>query len=117
MKFVADENIDLPIIARLRDDGHDVYAVIETSAGISDEEVLKQANRQGVVLLTCDKDFGELVYRDKRYTCGIVLLRLAGLSKNEKVEIVANVINKHASELEKAFTVISHHNLRIRPRI
>jgi len=117
MKFVADENIDLPIIARLQNDGHEVYAVIEKSAGISDDNVLNQANQQGVVLLTGDKDFGELVYRDKRYTCGIVLIRLAGLSNNEKVQIVANVINEHASELENAFTVISHHNLRIRPRI
>ena len=117
MKFVADENVDLPIIARLRNDEHEVSAVIEMSAGISDDEVLKQANRQGNVLLTGDKDFGELVYRDKRYTCGIVLIRLEGLSNNEKVEIVANVINEHASELGNAFTVITHHNLRIRPRI
>ena len=117
MKFVADENVDLPLIARLRKDGHDVYAVFEMSAGISDEEVLKQANQQGVVLLTGDKDFGELVYRDRRYTCGIVLIRLSGLTTTEKVEIVANVINDHASELENAFTVISQRNLRIRPRI
>jgi predicted nuclease of predicted toxin-antitoxin system len=117
MKFVADENIDLPIIARLRNDGHEVHAVMEMSAGISDDEVLKQANRQGVVLLTGDKDFGELVYRDKRYNCGIVLIRLSGLHNNEKAEIVASVIRDHASELENAFTVISHRNLRIRPRI
>lgn len=68
-------------------------------------------------MLTSDKDFGELVYRDKRYNCGIVLLRLAGLSNSEKTEIVASVVKDHASELENAFTVISHHNLRIRPRI
>ncbi|SRR5581483_478657 len=117
MKFVADENIDLPIIARLRNDGHEVYAVVEMSAGISDNEVLKQANQRGVILLTGDKDFGELVHRDKRYTCGIVLIRLAGLSNNQKAQIVANVIRNHSSELENAFTVISHHNLRIRPRI
>jgi predicted nuclease of predicted toxin-antitoxin system len=117
MKFVADENVDLPLIARLRKDGHDVYAVIEMSAGISDDEVLKQANQQGVVLLTGDKDFGELVYRDRRYTCGIVLIRLSGLTTTEKVEIVANVINDHGSELANAFTVISQRNLRIRPRI
>ncbi len=91
MKFVADENIDQPIIDRLRNDGHDVYAVIEMSAGVSDNEVLKQANQQGVVLLKSDKDFGELVYRDKRFTCGIVLIRLAGLTTDEKVEIVARV--------------------------
>ncbi len=117
MKFVVDENVDLPIITRLRNDGHEVYAVIEVSAGISDDEVLKQANKQGVVLLTGDKDFGELVYRDKKYNCGIVLIRLAGLSNIEKAEIVASVIQDHAAELENAFTVISHHNLRIRPRI
>ena len=117
MKFVADENVDLPVLARLRNDGHEIYAVIEMSAGVSDDEVLKQANRQGVVLLTSDKDFGELVYRDKRYTCGIVLIRLAGLSSSEKIEIVASVIREHASELENSFTVITHHNLRIRPRI
>ena len=58
MKFVADENVDLPILARLRNGGHEVYAVSEMSAGISDDEVLKQANQQGVVLLTGDKDFG-----------------------------------------------------------
>jgi predicted nuclease of predicted toxin-antitoxin system len=117
MKFVVDENVDLPIIARLRNDGHEVYAVIEVSAGISDDEVLKQANKQGVVLLTSDKDFGELVYRDNRYSCGIVLIRLAGLSNIEKAEIVASVIQDHSAELENAFTVISHRNLRIRPRI
>jgi predicted nuclease of predicted toxin-antitoxin system len=117
MRFVADENVDQPIIARLRNDGHEVHAVIEMSAGISDDEVLKQANQQGVVLLTGDKDFGELVYRDKKYNCGIVLIRLAGLSNDEKGEIVANVIQDHAGELENAFTVISHRNLRIRPRI
>ncbi len=117
MKLVADENVDLPIIARLRSDGHQVHAVIEMSAGASDEEVLKQAGNQGVVLLTADKDFGELIYRNKRYTCGVVLIRLAGLPNKEKAEIVAGVINEHASELENAFTVISHHNLRIRPRL
>jgi len=52
MRFVADENVDLPIITRLRKDGHEVQAVIEMSAGISDDQVLKRANQQGVVLLT-----------------------------------------------------------------
>jgi predicted nuclease of predicted toxin-antitoxin system len=78
---------------------------------------LKFANEQGVVLLTGDKDFGEMAYRDKRFTCGIVLIRLAGLSNHEKSEIVANVIREHSNELGNAFTVISSHNLRIRPRI
>lgn len=117
MKFIADENVDYPIITRLRADGHEVHAVVESSAGITDEQVLEQANQQEMVLLTNDKDFGELVYRDKRYTCGIMLFRLAGLSNLRKAEIVAGVIKEHMGELEKAFTVITPHNIRIRRRI
>lgn len=117
MKILADENIDRPIINRLRNEGHEVDAVAEMSAGISDDEVLRRANQKGVVLLTSDKDFGEMVYRDRRFTCGIVLIRLSGMENDEKAEIVANVIHDHADELRSAFTVVSHRNLRIRPRL
>ncbi len=58
MKFVADENIDLPIIPRLRKDRHEVNAVIELAAGILDNEVLKLANVQGFVLLTAERISG-----------------------------------------------------------
>jgi predicted nuclease of predicted toxin-antitoxin system len=117
MKFIADENIDYPIIARLRRDGHDVYAVVESSAGISDDVVLSKANEQEVVLLTSDKDFGEMVYRDRRFTHGIILLRLAGLANEKKAEIVASVIQEHGGELAGSFTVVSPRGVRIRPRI
>lgn len=117
MKFIADESVDYPIITRLRADGHEVFAIVESSAGISDEQVLEHANQQELVLLTNDKDFGELVYRDKRYTCGIMLFRLAGLNNLQKAEIVAGVIKEHMGELENAFTVISPYNIRIRRRL
>lgn len=117
MKIIADENVDQPIISRLRKAGHEVHAIIEMEAGISDKEVLHLATQKGIVLLTSDKDFGELVYRDRKSACGIVLIRLAGLTNKDKSEIVARVISEHANELENAFTVISAKNLRIRPRI
>jgi predicted nuclease of predicted toxin-antitoxin system len=109
--------VDLPIIIRLRNDGHEVHAIVEGPTGITDDEVLKLANSKGVVLLTGDKDFGELVYRDKRYNCGVVLMRLAGLENHQKAAVVAGVIKDHANELEKAFTVISPYKVRIRPRM
>ena len=87
MTFLADENVDQPIVAGLRAAGHTVLAVVEMASSISDDVVLEMANRQGMVLLTGDKDFGELIYRDHHYTFGIVLIRLAGLTAKAKADL------------------------------
>ena len=117
MKFVADESVDQPIVTHLREKGHTVLAIVELEPGISDETVLSIANEQKTVLLTGDKDFGELVFRDHQYAFGIVLIRLAGLSASEKAEIVASVVKTYESKLDQSFTVISSNNVRIRSRL
>ncbi len=57
MKFLADENIDRQIVAALRQSGHDVTYVAELDPGITDDQVLDIATREGLLLLTADKDF------------------------------------------------------------
>ena len=114
MKFVADESVDFPIVERLRQDGHSVWAVVEMDAGIADDLVLDHANQQNAVLLTADKDFGELVFRLKRLNLGVVLVRLAGLPPKRKAEVVARVISEKGEELKEAFSVITANALRIR---
>jgi len=84
MTFVADESIDRQIVERLRADGHVVRYVAEAAPGMPDDLVLDLANRESAPLLTADKDFGELVYRQGRLTSGVVLIRLAGLSAVRK---------------------------------
>ena len=117
MNFLADESVDQPIVERLRADGHAILAVIETEPSIPDEEVLTRANQHEALLLTADKDFGELVFRQRRLATGVVLLRLAGLSPGAKASIVSTVIRDHASELPGAFTVVSPGIVRIRPQL
>jgi predicted nuclease of predicted toxin-antitoxin system len=85
---MADENIDRQIVERLRQDGHEVWYVAEMDPGVSDQEVLTFANNEQAVLLTADKDFGELVYRQELVNPGVILLRLAGLSPDVKAELV-----------------------------
>jgi predicted nuclease of predicted toxin-antitoxin system len=62
MRFLADENVSRHVIERLRNAGHDVTAVAETRAGASDEEVLNAADADGRILITEDRDFGEMVF-------------------------------------------------------
>ncbi len=117
MNFLADENVDRQIVERLRRMGHNVEYVAETDAGISDDEVLEIANKKTLLLLTSDKDFGELVFRQQRITSGVVLIRLAGLSPTRKAEIVVSAVEKHGTELEHSFSVITPGAVRIRHEI
>ena len=114
MNFLADESVDRQIVDRLREDSHLVWYVAEMAPGISDDVVLDLANREAALLLTADKDFGELVYRQGRLAPGVVLIRLAGLSPMSKADVVAFAISEHVTELPRAFTVITPGGIRIR---
>ena len=114
MDILADESIDGPIVYRLRQDGYVVHYVAEMEPGISDDAVLDLANREMALLLTADRDFGELVYRQGRTTSGIVLVRLAGLSPTRKADLVSTALDQHGSELLHSFTVISPGTVRVR---
>lgn len=114
MNFLADENIDRQIVEHLRQDGHFVWYVAEMEPGISDDLVLDLANQEGALLLTSDKDFGELVFRLRRIASGVVLIRLSGLSITSKAEILTRVINQRTNELLGAFTVVTPTAIRIR---
>jgi predicted nuclease of predicted toxin-antitoxin system len=83
---------------------------------IADEEVLQQANALGAVLLTADKDFGELVFRQSSYTPGWSCFALRGLANATKAEIVGEVCRDRAAELVDAFSVVAPGQVRIRRR-
>lgn len=114
MNFLADESIDRQIVERLRADGHSVQSVAEMEPGISDDIVLVLANRVSALLLTADKDFGEMVYRQRRLLAGVVLVRLSGLPPVRKAEVVAAAICEHGREFLRSFSVIEPGRVRIR---
>ena len=116
MNIFADEGVDRQIVERLRQAGHSVPYVAEMAPGISDNDVLGEANRSGMVLMTQDKDFGELVFRQRLVAKGVILLRLAGLSNAAKAETVSLAVQQHGTEFENAFTVISPGVVRVRHR-
>lgn len=117
MYFVADESIDRQIVDRLREDGYQVFFIAEMEPGISDDEVLEIANREKSPLITADRDFGELIFRQRRVMSGIILARLVGISATRKAEIVSSVIRQHIMRLSDSFVVITPGVIRIRKNI
>lgn len=114
MNWLADESVDGPVVARLRQEGLAIAYVAELFPGISDDQVLAEANRLDAILLTADKDFGELVYRLHSVSKGVVLLRMSGLPLPRKAQLVWDAIRNHGGQMADAFTVITHNSLRIR---
>lgn len=116
MKLVADESVDAQIVEGLRAGSHDVTYLAEFAPGTEDPDVLALASASEALLVTADKDFGELVFRQNQVHAGVVLIRLAGLSAERKKSIVVGAIQQHAPELTGAFAVISALAVRIRRR-
>ena len=114
MTFLADECVDRQIVELLRLDGHEVAYVAEMSPGIMDDVVLMESRISASVLITADKDFGELVFRQRRASTGVLLIRLWGLGPDVKASLVSRAIREHGEELAGAFAVLSPGNIRIR---
>lgn len=114
MKLLADENIAAPLVQALRQAGHDVTYVAELAPGIADEAVLSLARQQGRLLLTEDKDFGELVFRLKRHPPGIILLRLAVPGWQRQYDRIQALFANHSARLAATYTVVDGRRFRFR---
>ena len=113
--LVADESVDGPIVQTLRAEGHEVMYIAEAGPGASDDAVLAVANEHGAVLLTEDKDFGEMVFRQGKVSAGVILVRVDGLSNRRKAEIVVAALRQLGGAVTRSFTVIAPGQVRVRP--
>ena len=95
--------------------GHDVRLVSETDPRASDETVLAMAHEEGCIVITEDKDFGELIAVQRRPHSGII--RFLELSVSEQVTAMQEVLSHYRSELESgAVMVVTRGRIRVRPR-
>ncbi len=115
LSFVADENFDFTVVKELRERGFSVLAIAESFFSIADPQVLQIAVDRNAILLTEDKDFGELVHRLRMPHCGILLVRLLKADSIEKTKRVCEVIGSQHNQLKNSFSVLTIDQLRIRP--
>ena len=115
MKFLADECCDSSLVAQLREEGHNVSYVAEEKAGATDDTILSDAYKEGRILLTEDKDFGELVFRLKKPCHGIILIRIDVKERNTKWNRLKTLIEKYEGRLHGHFVIIDRQKFRFRP--
>ncbi len=114
MKFLADEGVDTSVVIGLRSLGYDVCFVIEEERSRDDDVLLEKAKNENRILITRDKDFGELVYRLNKAHAGVILIPLEGLTTLERGEMVCKLISQYTYQLQNSFSVIQRGVIRIR---
>ena len=114
MKFLADESIEKPVVDWLRGQDFDVRYVTEITPSINDEEVIRFANDEGRILITNDKDFGELVFRQSKIIMGVLLIRATNERTSNKIRLVREVLEKARNKLAGYFVVVNEAGIRMK---
>jgi predicted nuclease of predicted toxin-antitoxin system len=103
------------VVERLRADGHDVAHAFDTGPDISDAALLAFAAREGRIIVTIDKDFGALVFRDGLSRVGVLRIREA--KPAAQAQRASELIALYGGELEAgAFVVDDGDTARVRPK-
>jgi len=112
MKFLADENCDFSVVRALRAAGHDVLAVVELSPASEDLEVIKLALEGKRILLTEDKDFGQLVHAHGHKIHSVVFMRYPARVRKSLVRDIVRLAKIHGRKLAGCFVVVEPGRIR-----
>lgn len=107
MKFLVDESVEFPVVTFLRSIGQTPVSIAEDAPSIRDTDVLAAARRAKRILLTNDKDFGELIFLHGLAHRGVILLRLFTEDAETKIDSVKMLLETHGDDLSENFTARS----------
>ncbi|MBI2433405.1 MAG: DUF5615 family PIN-like protein [Candidatus Hydrogenedentes bacterium] len=115
MRFLLDQNVYALTVTLLSQWGHDIVLAKEIGlAEAADPELLASANANGRILVTRDRDFGQLVFNQK-LKGGVIYLRIPSCTENSVHDELRKVLLLyHEAELEKAFVVVEPGGHRFR---
>ncbi|GAK50877.1 hypothetical protein U14_02118 [Candidatus Moduliflexus flocculans] len=116
IKFLIDVGVGKEVENYIGQQGYDMKAIRLLDPGMPDEEIILLAYREERMVITMDKDFGELVYHGTKKHCGVLLLRLEDAAGTEKARVIASILQYHAAQLDSHFCVFQKGKLRIRIR-
>lgn len=114
MKFLVDVGVGKKVETWLKGYGFDVLSVRDVDSRAKDLQILRWAVDQQRMIITMDKDFGELVYNTGMHHAGVVILRLEDADSDTKVEVIKKILAEYYDKIKSHFCVFQDGRLRIR---
>lgn len=112
MRFLVDECTGPAVAHWLRQQNHDVFLVYEEARGMEDGWIIQKAYSENWILITNDKDFGEMVYRERHPHRGIVLLCLDDERTSSKIDAIRRLLTDYADRIPDSFAVVTESGIR-----
>lgn len=114
MNILVDASAGVGVAVALRSLGHDAAFVRDRDPDMADPDILQWAVVEMRLVITADKDFGELVYKSGLPHAGVLLLRLEEARTAERVRVVTDILTHYADQLLGRFSVYQDGRLRVR---
>ncbi len=114
LKFLVDVGVGKQVEEYLKTQGYDTKSVRDIDTRMSDEDMIRLAASEYRMVITMDKDFGELVYHSGMEHCGVLLLRLENAAGKEKLEVIIYILSNYSSQIKDNFCVYQNNKFRIR---
>jgi predicted nuclease of predicted toxin-antitoxin system len=115
LKFIANVNVEKPVVDFLRKREFDTKWVADIDKQMSDIRVCEIANNEQRIVLTNDKDFGEIVFLQGKISYGVILLRIKGQDCFEKITLLEKFLDKYSDKIINHFVVITREKFRFLP--
>src|SRR5215213_5548854 len=113
MRFLVDECTGSKVANWLRGTDYEVFSVFDEARGMTDDEILTKASVENWILITNDKDFGEMVFRERRAHHGVVFLRLDDERAANKIKVLEQLLGNYAEKLPEQFVTVTETKVRI----
>jgi len=113
MQFLADESCDFGVVKALRKAGYEIKAIAEMAPGISDDEVAELSVCERRILITEDKDFGQLVYTKSQASCGIIFIRFPANDRLLLPDMIVKLVKEQNHKLYNRFVIVQPRRIRI----
>jgi len=114
LKFLVDVGVGKKVEEYLLEKRYDTKSVRSLDQKMPDQEIIRLAALEKRIVITMDKDFGELVYHSGMDHCGILLLRLEDATGSEKQQVIAKILAKYADNMKNNFCVYQNEKFRFR---
>lgn len=113
MRFLVDECVGPTVALWLHKQNHEVFSVFEKWRGASDDEIIHKCHDENYILITSDKDFGEMVFRSRKVHSGIILLRCEPNTFQQKITVLKKLLENFPEKLSNNFVVVTNDKVRI----
>jgi len=114
LKFLIDAGVGKKIENYLHEEGYDIKAVRDIDPCMEDENIIRTAFLENRMVITMDKDFGELAYHSSMKHSGVLLLRLEDATSSTKLKVVKFIIENYSDRIKNCFCVFQNDKFRIR---